>query len=764
MNRRIACLTLPLLSLLLAAPLAAGPLAERVPAEAIVYVGWAGKTAAFDASVAGRLSEDPVVTDAMAGIKAAIARAVPEGGPKAAFANGWSMLATAWKCPIAIALIDVKAPEGGQAPMPSAAMMIDLGERKDAFAEDLDRMVMALMEEPLPTETIRGRDFRVMPVGKKGSRLAYGFDGGLFLLCIGPEGLPARLLDLDKARGLAASGKYAAAVKAVATGESQLVVYEDIERLVEAFRQAGPGDAEERQTFDRMFRAMGMDRATVLVAATRFVEGGAYSKTKLFTPAPHRGLLGLAAGRPLTDADMAPVPADADYAVAANLRMEQVLDVIRDIVAAGDPDAAREMNEQIAEAERRLGISFEKDLFDALGDTWVFSTAESQGGFLTGSLLTVEVKDPRKLAATVAKIEDFFRKAFGGRDRNGEHGPTTRPASRPRIRSMKAGGADIHYVTANIEQFPMPVAPSWTVHEGRFYLALWPQVIATAIESPPVAVMPRSMRLPYGRVPSLKLAPHFGRLRGRIAERPALLAYANTGRIVERLYPLMLVGWTTGANALQQHANVDADPAWMPPLSWMKRYCGPGVMAVSTEEDGIVYEEYGRLPGIQAIANSPFFAAGAVLGLREAKKDAKKSVSMARLRCLGLGTHMYAMEYHERFPKNIGELGPYLGYEDGAPIEGLVSPLSRRKPPIIKGNRLIGETDYIYVRWPGRMSDVRQPAEMILFYERPENYGNKGTAVLFVDGHVQWMDMSAFQAALKRTQEAIKKRANRNRR
>ena len=64
---------------------------------------------------------------------------------------------------------------------------------------------------------------------------------------------------------------------------------------------------------------MGIGEASAIVSSMRVVDRGLYTKTRILSPGPHRGLMMMLAGQPLTSADLAMVPADADFFAAAKV-------------------------------------------------------------------------------------------------------------------------------------------------------------------------------------------------------------------------------------------------------------------------------------------------------------------------------------------------------------------------------------------------------------------------------------------------------------
>lgn len=115
--------------------------------------------------------------------------------------------------------------------------------------------------------------------------------------------------------------------------------------------------------------------------------------------------------------------------------------------------------------------------------------------------------------------------------------------------------------------------------------------------------------------------------------------------------------------------------------------------------------------------------------LMRARQQAARARCKSHFKAVGLALHMYAGDYNERFPeslKQVAELG-YLFDE-----EALYCPSVKARTP--------GEIDYVYIKG---LSLNSRPNEPIAFDKK----GNhpRGRNVLFVDGHVQWMNEATFQ-------------------
>ena len=67
--------------------------------------------------------------------------------------------------------------------------------------------------------------------------------------------------------------------------------------------------------------------------------------------------------------------------------------------------------------------------------------------------------------------------------------------------------------------------------------------------------------------------------------------------------------------------------------------------------------------------------------------------------------------------------------------------------------------DYVLVDYGNVLiSDVSDSDELILLYEKPENYDNKETVVAYADGHAEFVKIEDFKRQLRETKAWIKNR------
>ena len=140
-----------------------------------------------------------------------------------------------------------------------------------------------------------------------------------------------------------------------------------------------------------------------------------------------------------------------------------------------------------------------------------------------------------------------------------------------------------------------------------------------------------------------------------------------------------------------------------------------------------------------------------VAAITKAMRMARESRSMSNLSNLVVGVMAYAADNDGKSPPDLKALAPY--------VENMPEML---KSPMSKGTLPPGESDYVYIR-VGSAMRLSRPQDIMVLYERPENYDGKGTMAAFADGHVERVkDMERFKDLLAKSKALAAEREKRN--
>ncbi|NBB96204.1 MAG: hypothetical protein GVY16_10770 [Planctomycetes bacterium] len=725
--------------------------ADRLPGETRLCLHWAGRSLTFDGSMFGQMLNDPNAERVMTFVKDLIAAEMHSPMDKAVLKHAWAMGDIAWQRPVTAALVDVGKPEAGALKL---ALLIDLDKDREAFDKQLEQLLNVDPDNPdtQPRQATIGQ-VSARQIGPEQSPITFGYIGSTFFLTTG-MGTAEAIVQPVEGKTLATNETYLTALKQVGgvNGEAlQMLAYVDVKRLADSvaalYEKPGQTEPGENPRAD-VAKAVGACGVTTIAGSWRIVDKGLLGTLRVSTPGPHKGLMSLFDGAPLTEADLATIPVDADFALLANVEPTRMFDEIRRGVTTFGEDAVKDFDANVAAMEKVFEMSLKDDMLASLGDTWTLSMADSQGGRLTGLMLSVEVRDETKLNTLLDKFAGFasgmiMARQMGPRQYAEDRQQPDSPSGvAPPIQSLQVGAATVRYMRIPGEGPGMVVLPAWCVHEGRLYLAGWPQTIASALQS---------------ETKPLATHPDYKRLRSKLLAKPSILTWTNSPQMIRKFYPLYVIAGTTLTNlAVNESGYQGVPPLWPSGLPELTKFIWPSVSVIAADDAGITVQSYSSgptlLPGGVAV---PAASAAILLpALNNAREEAKKAVSAANLNGIGKSCVLYQADHGDAFPPDVEAL---IAYGYGAKL--FVSPLSGRPAPVWdhENRTLKGEVDYILIDYSSlgsKAGNLPSPSQTLLAYERPENYrpGEEINA-LFVDSHVSTVS----RAELAKLIEAAKK-------
>jgi len=233
-----------------------------------------------------------------------------------------------------------------------------------------------------------------------------------------------------------------------------------------------------------LFKALGVDGVKHIGMTGSFEQRDWVQRAFIEAPAPRRGLAALLEGGTIRDADITRVSAQTNWVRTLNLDPARVMGVIRDALTAAE--ATRELEdfeEGLAEAREALGFDIEKDLLAPAGERWaMFSEPAfgSIGGFYPGIVVTNELDDAAAVDASLTTFSDWFNTMM--QNEGGGFSFVT----------MEFGEVAVHCLATPF------ASPSWAVHDGRLYVGAAAQPITTAEMSAAKASASRASRRPEG--------------------------------------------------------------------------------------------------------------------------------------------------------------------------------------------------------------------------------------------------------------------------
>jgi hypothetical protein len=694
----VAVLLSPLASL-------AQPLADRVPGDAIVYVGWTGADSMGPSYAKSHLK---AVLDA-ANVSKLVDEFLPRAFERMAQAEpgaregmaGLSASGHTWRHPTAFYFtgVDANVPGG---PQPKFTLVCRAGKDADAMHAQLQEAFGGAPAGPWPARVFRSGEF--VGITNDGDR------NDAAVAALG-------------ANSLAANARFKAAISK-AMREPALAAYVDAEALtavIDKLVQAG-GDPQAAATWPKVREATGLAGLKRVIWTQGF--DGADWGTQVFleAPSPRKGLLAMLDAKPLGDDVLKVIPVTATMAGVSRFDPGGLLDGIRAAAATIEPGTEQHFDQVLAQVSQMLGMDVRKDFLGALGDEWAYYVDPMTGGrggmgFVFVNRLRDEAKAGRALKRLCDVANQLIAQQTGGE--------VTIAA-----RQTRAGDVTINYLAVPF------LTPSWAVHEGNLYIAMYPQVVASAVRQ---AGAPKSIldnkdfvalrqRLAGGsaKPSSVQFMDLQKTAPGGYQAWLMLSSFAKFGDVFGVESPAMLF---PTLDVLMQHLAPAGSVSWADDSGWHLRGVSP--FPLST----IMAADTGGSLDVQSTATMISIL---LPSLNRAREQANRVKSASNLRMIAQVTMMHANENKGRFPDDIADL-----LKQDLPADAFSNPRGNAStPPAGASPEELAQwvresSDYVYL---GKGKNYRTPADFVLAYEKPDGLQD-GINVAFVDGRVVFVKM-----------------------
>jgi hypothetical protein len=633
--------------------------AQIAPQECLWYLTWAGCAKPDPASknhTEQLLAEQEVqrfVSELESRLRDAIKRGAPRG-PQAAQAavlaeEGPNLIKLLITRPAALYVESAVINPGGLTLKGGA--VISAGDQAEAAKKSIERIATVLQLSPPAGGAAKQADEMVLPSPPGAPRVALRWHQSYLVIGVGDAGTD----EIIKRFG----GKPPAWLAKVRTDLSverpATVHFLNIRR---ALAMALPLGGLQGIRFSA---AMGLDQLSHYASVSGLEGSGAVTRAQLSIDGAPRGLLGLIDSTPLKAADLAAVPRDATFALAARFNAEKALGRLLELIGQLDPSAQQQFKSELDDLDKQLGFRLTGDVIASLGDTWCIYNSPGEGGLVfTGLTAVVPVKDRQRLIAANEKLLAIARAANAEMARlNGDGSRPGRRQSGLVISDFKSGGHTVHFL--NFIGDEVPIAPAWCITDRELIVSLFPQMIKA--------------RLARGaRAGSLAELPEVVQLfKGD--RQPSALFYQDTRSVFRLGYPVLHVFAAFICSQLQQEG-VDIDISLLPSMAAIEPHLQPGISALYAGQDGLRWESRQTLPGAGGaplvLAGVGFFGVRVAAVRQDAIEDdvvtvegkildleaitpagAQSKVSENNLRQIGLAMHNFH-DVHRRFPAADG--------------------------------------------------------------------------------------------------------------
>lgn len=687
----------------------ADPLADRVPADSIIYIGWQGVSdlgpgypqshlkAVLDQSQVPDLIDKfiPQVIDKVSQLN-------PQAGQIGQIIS--SIAKPTWQHPTAFFFAGIEHAKGKE-PVPHLGIVWQPGADGDALARQLSDLIAQAAGAPFPIKVIHKGEIVALMVG---------YDN------------PEEALAGRTTRALSEDAAFKAARAHLSLQDSVFAAYVDYEHLFglidDLVKEMGPPPAQ--QIWPTVRDDLGLPGLKRVVAASGFDGKDFGTQAFLEAPAPRTGLFKVIGDQPLSEEILSAIPSTATMAGAGRIDLGELFDLIHKTAADVDADDVRDFDRMLEKLNQQSGVDLRRELLASLGDEWAYFADPTIGGRGLASFTAVNhLKDPAKFEQSIDKMQDFVLKQF--QEIAGEASGQDLRVNLS-FQTTQVDGMTIHYL-------PLPlVAPSWVVQDGNLYISMFPQVAAAAARHQAM------------KKPSIMESAAFKDVLARLGQQKfSDFGFMDLPRTAPDAYGAWLfISRITGFGDL---FGIKSPPLLMPQLDKLLDELSPAGQVNWADADGFHMRSIEPFPASTLIASDPMitalYAEPAMIGvmlpaLQKAREQARRVQSMNNLRQIGLAAMMYANANNNKFPPDLATI---YKDEDLTPSV-FVNPRTHAAPPPPGTKEELAKwvqenSDYV---WIGGNKTAAAGPDSVLAYEKLEE-NPEGVNILFGDGHVEWV-------------------------
>lgn len=605
--RRLLITLVTMLSLCLAAPAlalqgqkAGAPLADRLPAEAILYVGWVGSEGiaqrwegTHTQALVQQSNFEDFFTRYVPEVLDKLAQEEPDAAQAVQLAK--ELLPMFVKRPWAFAFGGVNFNAGG-APVPKLIFAIDAGDQANALEQRLRGLLREAGQQPMG-----------MFLGNKNGivRFAMGYDlDELDRLAAGEGPNP-----------LSASEGFLVAMGTLNASPTS-AFYVDFARLLAMGEQAAQMFAppEELDKIKQAIDATGL-RGLGQLGVTSGFSGKMYETQAFLSVTGREGFLSLLPRGPLDDQTLAAIPAGSTMVVADQFDFAAFFDVLRQIIVTVEPEAEGHIAQALAMVNDAAGVDVEADVLRQFGTTWGYYVTPRIGNGVLSGVMVNRPRDPAKLDTAMTSACRNILSMANEHISQATEGNITLPG-----RTVEMDGQTLHILNTPL------IAPTWSVdaRAGLLQIGFYPQSIMSA----------RTVRgEPFAR------SSAWQKMQKQLAGDRAItsLTYYDLPSFVSDSYPLILMFSQAGfgaADLFSDRLGTRPPTIVLPPLASVIDHVEPSGSVSWITDDGIHFRAMEPFPlsnalatDMQSMALNSFFSSigSAIPAMRQAREAAEQA-------------------------------------------------------------------------------------------------------------------------------------------
>jgi hypothetical protein len=613
-------------------PAEADPNMARVaPEECLYYVSWSGTQSPdprSENSTERMLAQDEMqnfITRIDAMVSGIAAQGAEQGNPVSDVMARLTPLLfeTALTQPAAMYVADVQLNEQGL-DMDAGLLLGGGGKHSEIVALLNEWVVPSVLEEyEWQVETVehQGQPFTKVVFNAAAPPLFWGVTGSYVLVTVGEDSLNHvfRRLETDPPSWLQKILDDADAERLSS------VAFLNVEKSLQLAEPLLIGNPELNPELMEVLDRFELNQIRSYQCVTGLSKEGYLIQSKLATA----GLLrpfAVMSNTPLTDRDMASVPADSPAACVFKLDPEMSLDLLFELLSALEPldqeDSKADLSKGI---EQMLGVSLEHLLTQILGDTVSLYASPTDGGLISGWLLAIKVKQPAQAQACAQRLQGFLSAMF----------------RRDRTVQLRVGEFKGWSLTSmEVDDDDMPFVPTWGVSDSELVIGLYPQAVKSHMDRDEAAT-------------TLAQVPPFSEILEQadpmVNQGPKVMVQLDHAELIRVFYPLAQLAAPFMLREMQDEIDVDVELADLPSVAALTLYTQPMRGVLSLTRDGLEMRVDETLPTGDIVTSVPILSVLGLPAVTAARLAARRTQSVNNIKQIMLALHNYH-DVHRGFP------------------------------------------------------------------------------------------------------------------
>lgn len=391
-------------------------------------------------------------------------------------------------------------------------------------------------------------------------------------------------------------------------------------QMLPALIEMGMGEQELA-----VIRSLGLERLQSIETVDGFAQRHRIQRVQVNVEPGSGGIWSLFDGPGLNPEHLAIMPADTLFSYAVAFDVKRSLQYIEQMINQIEGPDSNPISDFYEGLYEETGVDMEEDILDPLGNVWTLHNAAGDGWF-SGLALTVSLKDAKAFSTGMNKVINTYSRQTAG-------GPGMAKISQRQM-------GDLSVYTMSFPSGPIPFLPSWTIHNDRLTVTLFPDSLPAVVGTPESSLVSSSAEIQE--------------IFAMDDESEAILSfsYVDMQRQFELMYPYAQMMLAMGSNAAHSFPVAEAesfgeviDGLVLPTSRVIHRHLLPTISILKRNKSGFQLESRSTFPTPDVTVMAPVAVGLLLPAVQSAREAARRAHSANNLKQIALAVLNFESAY-----------------------------------------------------------------------------------------------------------------------